>query len=110
MMKDITITKVPSFNTAKRLSCEVPGRLNDKKLINDYAKICTIYYGGAANRLPSDYFIGATTHASIGKVPKDMWLLHNISTAKEDFYTEILKRNLQDSFIITCSLKEVVSL
>ena len=44
MMKDITITKVPSFNTAKRLSCEVPGRLNDKKLINDYAKICTIYY------------------------------------------------------------------
>lgn len=93
---DITIKKIPSFNSAKRLTTLIPSYLTDKQLINSYAKIAVIVTAYNTNRLPDDYFNSALTASSSGYAPKDMWLIHNLITTKEELWKEIQKRNLTD--------------
>lgn len=89
---NITIKKLPSFNSAKRLTTNIPSNLTDKQLLNTYAKVVVVLNAHKYNKLSDDYFNSALTATSSGFTPKDMWLNSNLQTTKEDLWEEIKKK------------------
>lgn len=95
-MCDITIKKIPSFNSAKRLITNIPANLTDKQLLNVYDKVTIILNAEKTGRLTDDYYKSALTSSSSGYTPKDLWLSHNLRTTKEELWKEIGSRKLTD--------------
>jgi len=93
---NITIKKIPSFNSAKRLITCNPSILTNKQLLNNYAKVIMILNADKYGRLTDDYYKSALTASSFGYVPKDMWLNFNLKTIKEELWKEIENRGLTD--------------
>lgn len=93
---DITIKKIPSFNTAKKIASYIPEYLTDKQLLNNFAKITVILNAEKYGRLTDDYYNSAITASSTGYTPRDIFLFCNLRTTKEDLWQEINKRGLTD--------------
>ncbi len=101
-MIDITISKVPSFGTAKRVLTENPTMLADKQLIRCLAKAYAIDTAHNRNLWTDDYY----ARSAYGIVPMDMWLLSNIRYFIEEAKKEIEKRNIGDSFMVMIALNK----
>lgn len=97
---DITIKKIPSFNSAKSYVSWKPEVLTDKKLINMWAKISVILRHTYNGSLPVEYYKLGSAGSCIGRVPKEAWLNHNLEYSKEEYWKEIVKRGLQNSFTL----------
>lgn len=95
---DIIINKIPSMASLKQAIRAIPSSLTEQQLINGYTKIIAALAGYSKGRMPASYYVNATTHASIGIVPKDMWLRQNTQSAKDEYLKEIQKRNLLDRY------------
>lgn len=95
----ITINEVPMFNAMKRVVSDIADRVDDeKKLLKNYAQLLAYKSAYIKGILPNEYYVGADTHSSSGKVPKDMWLLSNVDNAIEEYQDELTKRRLLDKY------------
>ena len=99
-MKDITIKKIPSFNSAKSYAGWIPEKLEDTKLVSIWAKISVILRHSHRGSLPEEYYRVGSAGSCIGRIPREAWLIHNLEYSKEEYWKEIIKRNLQDSFSV----------
>ena len=99
-MHDITIKKVPSFNSAKSYVGYLPERLTDDKLITLWAKVTVILKHTYNGTLTDDYYNIGAAGSCVGRIPREAWLTHNLQYCKDEYWNEITKRGLQNSFTL----------
>ncbi len=92
-MANHTITKLPtSPGQIKRAIQKNKGIITDRSLINSI-KTCLAYVSCVGKGLlPPAFYFGATTLASTGRVPVDMWLTQNTKFMLGQFMEELEKR------------------
>ncbi len=100
-MRNIIIKKLPSFNSAKSYIGYIPELLTDNKLITLWAKITVILAHTYAGTLTDDYYnVGTMGIGNVGRIPREAWLTNNLQYCKDKYWKEIVKRSLQNSFIV----------
>lgn len=96
----ITIKKVSSFATIKRIRTENPTLLTDKQLLEQFAKWRVAKYAAQRGDLPADYY----ARAREGRVPISATINSELAVKSdiilEEFQAEINKRGLSDKFTI----------